>query len=502
MVLLLPFASAVEMPRLSEREILARCYNQLTGDHLTSKDILWGRLKLESASSICSKLLDTVQFDNQGQLTEANNKIARSTFKQFIDIHRTWFDQQWAHLNTFPEFLWGAVDIYDPQEPALFLTRNLFLDEPYANVLKGSFTAKALRDGSKLISKLQPEAQGFLRPSRLVRSGLVKEGATINSTSITYVSTPPFTQNEFQLLATPIIQMGDPIGIKLVNYSAAPLLPVLWTNVLSPSVGMLTDGITLPQPLLANRGGGALGSIPYLMLNWGHGLDYIANGAEKLPRRYILSVFKNFLCRSGPFVRTSDVAPWKSNITQAPAFRKSEACLRCHTSLDQAAIVLRNMRLAATTPTDGTDFRSAPVIANYDIDPNLTPKEFWPSTSDPNFHKTRPEGRLIFRSITGELVNVSIDNLESLGHSIAQTPDYYACAAKRYFEFFTKNKIILFDPYDPSNEPIIDGMSPTEHEMRSFVLALGQELQKSGSLKQLVRRILDSEYYGQGNFGK
>jgi hypothetical protein len=160
------------------------------------------------------------------------------------------------------------------------------------------------------------------------------------------------------------------------------------------------------------------------------------------------------------------------------------------------------MRLAATTPTDGTDFRSAPVIANYDIDPNLTPKEFWPSTSDPNFHKTRPEGRLIFRSITGELVNVSIDNLESLGHSIAQTPDYYACAAKRYFEFFTKNKIILFDPYDPSNEPIIDGMSPTEHEMRSFVLALGQELQKSGSLKQLVRRILDSEYYGQGNFGK
>lgn len=488
------------LPRLSEREFLARCYNQITGNHLGSSSSLWARLNSQSSSAICLSILNNVNLDANGNLTSPNDPLNRHVLKQFIDMHRTWFENQWAFLSTFPDSYWGGVDIYDPQEPSLFLTRNLLLGEPYSKVLRGSDTAVALRDGSKILPTLPPEADGLLRISRLIPD--LGEGPIINSSVITYTSTPPYSQNQLKTIPVPLVQVGEPYGIQLASYFSSPLLPTIWTDAFSPTATFITQGVTLPQAFMANKGGGALGSVPYLILNFGHGFDYKANGAEKLPRRYILSVFKNFLCRQGPFLRTSDVKPWISDLEKAPAFRKSEACLRCHVALDQSALILRNFRLGATTPMSYQDFRSPPVLANYDVDANVTANEFWPAVGQSDFYRTKPEGLLYFRSITGQLINISISNLESLGKSITETPDYYACAAKRYFEFFTHNKVELFDPYDPSNESLIANMTEKDHQMKAFVLALGKELQQSGTLKTMIRRILESEFYGQGNFGR
>lgn len=497
-------AMAANLPRLSEREVLQRCYTQLTGHRLGSGSGLWSKIKSQSAASICIDLLNSVKLSADGSLVESGNVVHRYVLKQFLDFHRTWFEQQWSFQNSFPDDFWGGVDIYDPQEPALFLTRNLATGENYSRVLTGSETAVALRDGTNLRTQLPASANGFLRVSRTTYNGF--EGPRLNANLVTYSSAAAYTEATLQTLETPLVQMGDIYGIKLQSYSSAPLLPVLWTEVYSAAPTTSAAGISGPQAFMANRGGGALGSVPYIVLNIGHGFDYKADGAAKLPRRYILSVFQNLLCRQGPFVRASDVAPWKTTAADAPAFRKSDACIRCHATLDQSAMVLRNIRLGGVSNFRGDaallDFRTPPILVNYNVDQTIQTSEFWPSTSQANFHRTRPDGKLYFRSITGQLVDVSLNSLESLGQSLANTADYYACAAKKYFEYFTKNKVELFDPYDSSNAIVLESLTDTDREMREFVFSLGQELRTGGSLKNLVRRIIESDYYSRGNFGK
>ncbi len=497
-------AFATNLPRLSEREILQRCYTQLTGHRLGSGSDLWSKVKSQSAPSICMNLLNNVKLTAEGSLVEGGTEVHRSILKQFLDFHRTWFEQQWAFQNSFPDDFWGGVDIYDPQEPALFLTRNLVMGENYSRVLTGSETAVALRDGSKLATQLPATASGFLRVSRSTYNST--EGSRLNSNSITFSSAASYNESTIQTLATPLVQMGDLYGIKLQSYAGAPLLPVVWTEVYSTAPTASTPGVSVPQAFMANRGGGALGSVPYIMMNIGHGFDYKADGADKLPRRYILSVFQNYLCRQGPFVRASDVAPWKTTIAAAPAFRKSDACIRCHATLDQAAMVLRNIRLGGVVNMRGDnmflDFRTPAILVNYNVDQSLQTPEFWPSVSESNFYRTRPDGKLYFRSINGQIVDVPLNSLENLGQALTNTADYYACAAKRYFEYFTKNKVDLYDPYDPSNSILNEGLTEKEREMREFVFSLGQELHSGGNLKKLVRRILESDYYSSGNFGK
>lgn len=493
-------SQAISYPILSQRELLARCYIQITGNRLGFSSDLWERLKNENATSICYSLLKNLSFDDQGMLTQSESKLNRSILKQFIDFHRTWFAQQWSQDNSFPETFWGGVDVYDPQEPALFLTRNLILEQSYSKVIFGKSTAVAIRDGSKLKEKLSSDADGFLRASRILNS---HEGPIINSNNIFYANPEAPSDKDYKFLPSPLIQIGEPVGIKLVSYLEGPLLPTIWTGVNSNSLNAFPQGFMLPYPYLANHGGGALGSIPYIMFNFGHGFDFKADGAAKLPRRYILSVFKNLLCRQGPFLRSSDVSSWKTDLIDSPAFRKSESCLRCHVTLDQASLVLRNFRLGSTTNglAGNNDYRSPPILAKYESDENVSINEFWPKVAQSDFYKTKANGVLYFRSITGDLINFQMDSLETLGQSLATTPDYYACAAKRYFEFFTHNKVELYDPGDPSNEQLNESLTPHDHEMKQFVLSLGKELKNNGSLKKMVKRIIDSDFYSRGNFG-
>lgn len=494
------------LPRLSENEILERCYTQITGLNLEWNNSLRNKLHQERASSLCIQLLDMVEFDQQGLLINQNDKIPRAILKKFIDIHRSWFDQKLPYLSTFPEEHRGAVDIYDSQEPALFVTRNLFTKDHYSQVLQSNSTAVAIRDGSSLINNLPLEANGFLRLSRIIFN-YIGEGQRLNSNVVTYSNESKFNDLNLNTIETPLIEIGNTIGIKLTSYQNNPLTPVIWTDILSTKATYQSPEISLPQAFLANKGGGALGSIPYIMTNFGHGFDYVANGAEKLPRRYILSVFKDFLCRQGPFVRSNDVSHWKSTLEASPEFRKREACLRCHVTLDQSAMILRNYRLGSIANASSgnfNDYRVPPILVKYNINTNQYPSEFWPQQSDPNFHITAPNGRLYFRSITGLIEDHSnVDNLEKLGSALTQTADYYACAAKRYFEYFTNNKIELYDPYDPSNSSLISSQTILNQNMRSFVIALGKELKsKEGNLKNLIKRIFESDYYSQGNFGQ
>lgn len=497
------FAQVLEQPRLPERKMLSRCYFHLTGHQLKSSDPLWGQLKNRSAVSICSELLGSLKLGADGVLVQPNNTVQRKILKQFADFHRTWIHGSWVFQNTFPDSYGGGVDIYDVQEPALYLTRNLATSEHYSKVLQGNNTAVGIRDNTKLIPALPAAAGGFLRPSRTTVNGT--EGPNLNSTIINYTTSSSFGLADLLALPVPLIQMGEIYGIEMRSYVGTPLLPVIWTEPYTAVATSTTEGVTVPQAFMANRGGGAIGSVPYIMLNLGHGFDYKADGAAKLPRRYILSVFDDFLCRQGPFVRGSDVSIWLSAKNDAPGFRKSESCLRCHASLDQSAMVLRNLRFGGTAnaPSNAiSDYRTPPVLLTYNAD-QASPTEFWPSSSQTNFHRSAPAGKLYMRNIDGAIVDVGLSNLENLGQSLANTPDYYACAAARYFEYFTNNKVQLLDPYDISNNDYMESLTVKEKAMRDFVLGLGRSLRsEGGTLKKLVIQIMESDYYSRANFGR
>ncbi len=83
---------------------------------------------------------------------------------------------------------------------------------------------------------------------------------------------------------------------------------------------------------------------------------------------------------------------------------------------------------------------------------------------------------------------------------ITQTQDFYTCAAKRYFEFFTGIQVPLYDKKDPRYAEM-NRMLTSEHiKNREFVENLGADLQRDQSLKNLVKRIIASDYYRSEEF--
>ena len=487
---------------LSEKEILARCYAQLTGQRLSVGDPLWTRLKSQAAGQVCASLIDEVQLGANGLLTQSANPLHRRILKQFQDIHRSWFPAQWPIDGNSSELYFGTLDIYDASEPALFVTLSLFSQQfsPYQNVLRGSNSLYAVRDPAT-INGSALGSSGFPRPSKiLIGDDLPADQMLPVGVLSTSAVTTQDGGNGYASIPTPLIQMGAMTGIQV--WSNETPVPTLWTGSSSPSAQVNAPGILSPQALHKSYGGGALGSAPFLLLNFGHSYDYVSNGTTKLPRRVIMTAMNSFLCLPGPFAREGDVSSYlvSESDPQAAPFRKSVSCLRCHVTLDSAALTLRHLQLGTTTnisPVSG--IRSPAMVVSAASDAGAMD---WPVHPTPSFNRTSPTGRVIFRSVTGGLVSQQVGNLEGLGQALSTTDDYYACAASRYFKYFTGIDVHLFDPQDPANQSSMTGMNDKDREYRQYVLGLGKELQTTQSLKTLVKHILQSGYYRRAAYGR
>lgn len=110
---------------------------------------------------------------------------------------------------------------------------------------------------------------------------------------------------------------------------------------------------------------------------------------------------------------------------------------------------------------------------------------------DPDFWKRPSRGKLFMRSYTGQLIHQPLQSLQELGEFIATTDDLYACAAGRYYEYFTGNPVNLRDLGDPITPPL----SEDEKIIRETVLRLAASLKRSQSLTDLVRNILNDPIY-------
>lgn len=488
---------------LNQRELLARCYSHLTGQRLPAKDPLYLRLAMKDAAQVCVDLLNSVKFNANGVLTEPNNSLHRAILKQFADFHRGWFDKRFLLANELNDALWGTIDVVDPYQPSYYITRALFTDGLHYNtVLRGHENLMAVRDMTTATAAGSPS--GTKMPTRIYQGGYDGQNPAIIPSRITepllgFAATSDI--NNLSFVPIPLVQVGQLIGIRPVAGTAN--VGGFWTKAVGGGGTLNESGLIMPLNANEAFGGGAIGSQASLILNFGHSFDYSTNGTTKLPRRWADANFKSFMCRTGPYVRAQDVPQYITKEMGTPPFRQSTSCVRCHSAMDQAAITTRNLTLGQTSTFIGSHNRISALIGRFNVTAGKEAnQDFWPSKDVASFKHQAPEGKLYIRSINGDLIDRTVQNLNELGIAMSETDDYYACAASRYLEKLTGITVNLFDPADNDNATALSSLNEHDREFRNFVMALGQELRMGGSLKQMVKRIIQSDYYRRSDFGR
>jgi hypothetical protein len=105
--------------------------------------------------------------------------------------------------------------------------------------------------------------------------------------------------------------------------------------------------------------------------------------------------------------------------------------------------------------------------------------------------KRPPKGHFYYRTLEGKLISEEIEGLSGLGNTIADLDDYYSCASKRYFEYFTGHKINFEDITD-ANSKVLNNK---EKRLRDYIISLGKKLHQSQKMRDIVKEIISSDFY-------
>lgn len=510
-VIIFIFNAAHATP-ISEAALFNRCYAHLTGHPVPVGNALMQKVRSAEITAVnaCSLVLDKATLNAQGALSDANDTEAVAVINQFYNFHRSLFNvsSQEQLPEADREYGTSTDDLFDISQPALAMTKVLFGGHKYSELLTTLGDVRAVRRPNPKL-----DAQyGYLvnSPSRRY---LGNNSTAANLDTLPFAFRNPtgaFAQDGSQStqVAAPIIQTGDLIGIRpaaetlmVPNFTFYPLAPA--------GVEIRGDqapGITLPFNAFQVAGAGVLGYPAYMLSYWGQGKNTQLNGTTKLPRRWAISTLQNFLCTNMPDLRPEDVGQYLDAGSPAP-FRLQSSCLGCHATQDQMAYTLRNYALGFSDFFVSLDLttgiynaKTTELMAHYT--PSQPSVAGWSSQPVTDFQLQAPSGRLLLRTLSGKLINQSVSDLNDLGRALTATDDYYLCAAKHYFQFFTGIQVPLFDRENPANAPLLQTLSPQSTVDRKYLEGLGQLLKNdpNQSLVTLVKAIISSDYYRDSDY--
>ena len=240
---------------------------------------------------------------------------------------------------------------------------------------------------------------------------------------------PFFTEPNFFPL---LVETGEIIGI-IKDQS-----PVM----LSEGVDFDIAGWGSNKNLKQHFDGGFLGSQGFLVAHVPElhtkANQYRQDGAIIVHRTLGKSILEDVLCRTGPYLRSSDVLDQvhpDSNID----FRKGISCMSCHAAQDNIAATARNLSVVGTNNFRYNSFFGVKYVNDrYKDRPQRMPTTPLPTLAkNLNFYLTAPSGKLFYRSYNGSLVNTELTDIASLGDAIAETQDFYVCSAKKYYKLLT-----------------------------------------------------------------
>lgn len=437
-------ASSVSAETLSPVALYHRCYAHITQLRVPAGDSRLAAVKagIKDPIAACLEVLDSARFtaDNGTRVSNTSDQVALAVLRNFHSLHYSWFRvRQFEFLvGSAPNWQSATQDVFDPSSPALYYTKALF--DPnfkFREVITSPENLRPVRTSnpSKGVYSRQP-ASAFTPPS----------------------------------LPEMLVQTGDLIGAR-------------------PSGSMMAGGVDYGL----TAGGGFLGTIPYIQLTVGGDLNFRSDGAVNVPRRWGRDIFLDVMCRELPVVRDNDVLSLVVSSASA-SFRKTANCTNCHASMDRMAGTLRNFKYVTAT-TNGHAYTPISVAFR-----NVTAsaESSWPSSRDNSYASRPPNGVLFYRSYDGSLVNVNVTGIADLGAKIANEDDFYICAAKRYFHYFTGISAETGDIQDPNFDR---SLSSSDKAVRDLVIELGKKLRISQNPRALIEEIMKLPQYKLSDYG-
>ncbi len=509
-----------------------RCYTIFTKRRAPKDDSRLMRVKAGTlkSSDACKELLKLAQLvpseGNPNRHTLSGgpnnyNSLAADILNTFHIFHRQWFkSHRWHEAFSEPmdNRLGSAYDLYDSGESAYFLDNALFNPSfRYDKIVTHptSFQAVRVTNGTteaaqsrtySLSARMMYEVYGWddfehptiYHPMKIERPWVY---AGKNGTPMTW--------------SPPLIPVGRLIGVETMPSLSSSKLPAFDSNALYQLPELEQVSIT---DFRISKGAGILGSVPFILLNWGQPISYAVDGGKYVPRRLSAAIFRDLLCRELPVLRAQDIHvgthdSYKVDSASPLSFRKSKTCMQCHATMDNLGYAYRNLLPVTSIYEYTTEYASIHLA----MAPISRPLESSRPNQDPKF-ATRPAmGRLYYRSYNGNLVDLELYNpqdnassynkipaLQLLGEALADQEDLYVCAAQRYFKFLTNIDVNIGDLEDAGS------LNGKNQEYRDFVIKLGKEFKSeidsagnSGNQQviDLISKIIDSEAFllpGQG----
>ncbi|MEM6531038.1 MAG: hypothetical protein AAF654_00375 [Myxococcota bacterium] len=520
LLFLLVFTSqGAQAQPIDQLAMLNRCYAHLTGLPLPIEHPFRDAVNTgDPALPLCDELIDAAVLNSRtSRVTDAEGQ---AVLRNFYEFHRGWFEnavfEQMQGINV--RHIDGTYDNFDSTEPALALTFAMFSeDQPYENVLRGDQGFFALRQVTPEINVRSAYPDVHLASRRQIRDRRYEDSVLPQiSVKIPGVRFQRSGGPTSYVLNPRPVTIGELIGVQsddrslvLQNYSPSTARHILPfdRNALYTESAVDTADLRSTVDLFRNQGGGIIGLNTFIMLNWGHEVGRLQNGADKMARRWPQAVFKSLMCRDLPVLRQSDVDEYvvrEPSIRTAP-FRTSSTCVTCHATTDQFAAVARNLFLANSevdyggglNPENGKGGKVTQLIAKFD---SSQEDIGWPSETSSDYHRQEAAGVLMFRSTSGALVRRNVSSLEEIGTILSEQPDFYECAARRYFEHFTGIRIDFFDPGDPANFPTLNQESFETKTTRALLRSLANDLSEHQSTRVLLKAIIRTDFYRDQNF--
>lgn len=483
-----------EAGEMTPEALYYRCYAHLTRSRPPAND---ARLPLIRAGSLsyvdaCMQVFDLGALDSVSGSLAVQTPESIQVLETFNRFHMSWFDE----VNVFTALIPGGENInhftHDGGEGALHFTRAVFHpDGAFKDAVTSPDTYQAIRSKGYNTYGVYP-----VTAKRADGWGSKDSHTYVNGvkTFLNTIFDPAGTHNGLH------IQMGKLVGVMpmeniFVN-DAGHSSNSVWPAVYSPSN---------KANLTKSFGGGVLGTQPYIMINRVRGDRVHEDGGIVTGRVWSKQIFKEILCRELPVVQTKDAIPLVDQSGTNPLpFRNNSSCMQCHSSIDPMAWSIRNIRLNLVggnpdTPTNVIHFLEKYVATQL-------PQEVGPvhglgavDGPDTDFYKRPPKGHLYFRTYEGKLISEQVEGLsgpQGLGEAIANLDDYYACASKRYFEFFTGHKVILEDITDPNATKLND----KQIRLRTFAIGMAKKLHQSQKVRDIIKDIIASDFYKSSDY--
>lgn len=495
-LILLSSLSWSQSQNVSDLEFFDRCFFLMTKSIPAANDPSLVKLKSKkiSAPNACLEVLDRGRLGTNNLLANTNDKVSRAVLKTFNDFHGSWFQSR-THQGGGALATASAL-VRDIEEPWLRITRTLFVNNvPYKSIVQGTAAYKGQRVRTNRTAGNEFKSQAIFGYGTFTVGYQTKDHLSISYAGTTGAA----VGDRLHALKVPdsrIVRLGDLIGI--VPNTALNIPTSRFPNADTPRLpGELLGPLENNINMMRNFGGGILGSQVYIFNNANLNNGTRANMDIQINRRIAARAYEDLMCHELPMLNAEDVPASDIDPTSPQTFRRSASCMTCHSQIDPFADSYRNLV---------TTISSAGANANNTIGTPVEIVRALPLVGTLNIWALQPpRGKLYYREHQASkptLKNVS--SIEGLGAGIAESLDFYRCASKRYYRYFTGVDVTLgvISPPTPGGTNYERAKAKYDLDLKhqQFVMNAAKNLKNHQSLRTLISEILNTPTFKSRDF--